>query len=206
MYTYFPSCNFNKANPKTAKKLREYFKERMPIGICCQFDKSNFNQDDKALVICQACREVLEQKVTVESVWEYIDQDEDFIFLDYHGMKMAIQDCFRDRNQPNVHKAVRSILKKMNIEVIEIEENKENSKFCGTLHFESSNKKLKDYPDIKISRLPEELQIELMQEQVSKFPKDCFIICDCNRCLKGINLGGGNGVHLMELVMGTKDI
>lgn len=34
--------------------------------------------------------------------------------------KMYLQDCFRDRNHPEVHQAVRSLLKKMNIEVIEM--------------------------------------------------------------------------------------
>ena len=39
--------------------------------------------------------------------------------------KMYLQDCWRDRNHPEIHQAVRSLLKKMNIEVLEIEKNKE---------------------------------------------------------------------------------
>lgn len=38
---------------------------------------------------------------------------------------MYLQDCWRDRNHPEIHQAVRSLLK-MNIEVLEIEKNKEN--------------------------------------------------------------------------------
>ena len=40
-----------------------------------------------------------------------------------------------------------------------------------------------------------------MQEQVHKFDPNYPIICDCNRCLKGIELGGGKGVHLLDLIM-----
>ena len=32
---YFPSCNFTKASPEAAKRLRAYLKEKMPVAGCC---------------------------------------------------------------------------------------------------------------------------------------------------------------------------
>ena len=37
---YFPSCNFTKASPQAAKKLRAYLKEKMPVAGCCRIDKT----------------------------------------------------------------------------------------------------------------------------------------------------------------------
>ena len=123
-----------------------------------------------------------------------IDKLDNFDFPDYHGQKMYLQDCFRDRNHPEVHQAVRNLLKKMNIEVIETKNNKDNSIFCGTLHYES-----KELDDTHLSHYPKDVQEKYMQEYVQQFDNK-KIICVCNRCLKGILLGKGNGVHLLELL------
>lgn len=203
---FFPSCNFTKASPKTAIKLRNYFKERMPVAGCCFYDKKEYTQEDVGLVLCQACRQQIEPKIKVKTIWEYFDEDETFPLPNYNHMTMGFQDCFRDKEYPEVHQAVRNLIKKMNIDLVEIEDNKEKSVFCGTLHFTPKRQKnielLKQYPDTKISKLPEEIQIQLMAEQVEKFPKDIHIITDCNRCTKGIKMGGGKAIHLLELIMG----
>lgn len=207
-YTYFPSCNFTKASPQTALKTRNFFKDRMPVAGCCLYDKKVYSDEDIALILCQACRQQLETKIKTKTIWEYFDEDETFEFPNYHHTKMNLQDCFRDKDHPEVHQAVRNILKKMHIEVIEIEDNKEKSTFCGTLHFESKKQEiielLKQYPNSKISQLPEDIQIKLMQEQVSKYNNDYYVICDCNRCLKGVTMGGAKGIHLLDLVMGVE--
>ena len=110
-----------------------------------------------------------------------------------------------DRNHPEVHQAVRSILQKMNVDVVEAKRNKENSVYCGTLHYETENhallEKLKAYPDAKISELPLELQKELMEDNFEGVDLDMQIIVDCNRCLKGVELAGRKGIHLLNLVM-----
>jgi len=179
---------------QTAKKVRDYFEKQMPIAKCCKIDKREFEKGDIGLYVCQACRKQIENQVKTMSIWEYFDQLDNFDFPDYHGQKMYLQDCFRDRNHPEVHQAVRSLLKKMNIEVIEMKNNKDNSIFCGTLHYET-----KDLDDIHLSHYPKEIQERYMQEYVQQF-YDKQIVCVCNRCLKGILLGKGKGVHLLELL------
>ena len=150
------------------------------------------------MYVCQACRHQIEDKVQTMSLWEYFDQLDDFSFPDYHGQKMYLQDCYRDCNHPEVHQAVRNLLKKMNIEVIEIEKNKENSIFCGTLHYET-----KDLENEHLSHYSKEIQEKYMKEYVQQFHNE-QVICTCNRCLKGILLGKGNGVHLLELLFNKK--
>lgn len=194
MYIYYPSCNFAISSPQTAKKVKSYFQEKMMIAKCCKIEKRNFNKDDIGLYVCQACREQIKDKVHTISLWEYIDQLDNFDFPNYQGQKMYLQDCWRDRNYIEVHQAVRSILKKMNIEVIEIEKNRENSIFCGTLHYENETLK-----DDHLSHYDQDIQERYMHDYVQQF-QDIQVICTCNRCLKGILLGEGNGIHLLDLL------
>ena len=82
----------------------------------------------------------------------------------------------------------------INNPVIEMKNNKDNSIFCGTLHYES-----KELDDTHLSHYPKDVQEKYMQEYVQQFDNK-KIICVCNRCLKGILLGKGKGIHLLELL------
>ena len=61
---------------------------------------------------------------------------------------------------------------------------------------------MEQYPDTKLSKMPEEIQAQIMQEYVKSYDLDYPVICDCNRCLKGVNMGGAKGIHLLDLIMG----
>ena len=67
----------------------------------------------------------------IKFLWQVIDEDDDFEFPDYHGEKMTIQDCWIAFEKKEVQDTVRSLLKKMNITVVELEENYGKTKFCG---------------------------------------------------------------------------
>ena len=201
MNHYYPSCTFNRLDPVSAKSLQEYAKEAgMEIRACCHFDKTELTEEDNAIYFCQACRETVEQRNShTISFWEILDQDTTFIFPDYQGKEFVIQDCYRDRNHPEIHMAVRSLLTKMHIRYIELPRNKENSDFCGTLHFESV-RYANEIPSFDhISHNGKEMTKKLMEEKVEQFNGLPVITC-CGRCFNGILLGGGHPVHLMTLI------
>ncbi len=201
MYTYFPSCNLTIASPASSKKMRQYLSERMNVAGCCRYDKKEYPEDEIGLTVCQACREVLSPKIHTETLWKYIDQDPSFVFPDYSGLRVNVQDCYRDKEYPEVAQQIRSLLSKMHIQVTELENPDD---FCGTLYYQPKSQellsKINQHSDTKLSHLPEELQAEIMHEHVLSFTED-IVVCDCNRCVKGIQLGGGNPVHLMDLLM-----
>ncbi len=205
-YTYFPSCNLTIASPASSKKMREYLQDKMNIAGCCRFDTRTYDEDAIGLTVCQACRSQLEDKVKIETLWQYIAQDPDFVFPDYHGLCVHVQDCYRDKEHPEVASIIRQLLHKMHVTVVECDG---LSDFCGTLHYEpqseSLRKQLASYPDTEVSKLPQELQIACMQEHVAHF-SDLPIVCDCNRCVKGITLGGGKAIHLMDLLWSEANI
>ena len=176
---YFPSCNFTKASPEAARKLLERMGGLMPVAGCCRTDKREYPEGDRALYICQACRETLEvrfPKLLPENLFVWLDREGGFSLPDYSGLTVSVQDCWRDREHPEIHAAVRSLLTKMGVEYREIAENRERADYCGDLHFQ---------PDqaAKHGGLP--------------------VLCYCNRCRLCIGEDGGNALHLMELVTGT---
>ena len=85
-------------------------------------------------VLMFAVDEVVEnafKDAIIEHGVELIDQDESFIFPDYSGLKVTIQDCWRLKERIEVQEAVRSILRKMNIEFVEIKKHHQETDFCG---------------------------------------------------------------------------
>ncbi len=190
-------------DPLSAAFFREYAKRKeMKIRGCCRFEKSKPGQDDTALYFCQTCREVMEkQGIRTKSMWEFIDEDEEFVFPDHAGMTFLIQDCWRDREHPEIHRAVRSLLTKMHISFTELPRNKERSDYCGTLHFETGLYQDEFPSSDHLSHYGEEAVRKLMAEKASRLGGSAAVTC-CARCCKGIVLGGGHAVHLTWLLAG----
>lgn len=201
MLYYQPSCSFTAMDPASAKHFLEYTRAKeIKTRACCKFDKNVLGEEDTALYFCQACREQMEsQGFHTESLWQYIDQDENFIFPQYSGEEYVILDCWRDREHPEIHKAVRSLLEKMNIRYIELPHNRENSDFCGTLHFETELYRNEVPSFDHVSHFGKEMERKLMEEKVSQLGGRP-VITYCARCYKGILAGGGHPVHLMTLL------
>ena len=207
---YFPSCNFTKMAPTAAKAIRSYLAEKMQVAGCCRVDKLAYEEELTGLYFCQACRETLENRVPgkyqLKNLFEYLVDDKDFPWPDYSGLIATVQDCWRDRNHPEIHETVRTALAKMKVRVIEMEENREKAVYCGNIHFEPHKPEnillMEQYKDKPLVLAPEEVQKKLFEEQAEKYPCD-NVITYCNRCTLCIRTVGVNGIHLMELAMGT---
>lgn len=203
---YFPSCNFTAADKVTAQKIRAYLAQKMPVAGCCRVDHTAYRAGDHAIYLCQACREMMEEtmgdRMTHENLICYLLRDEEFVWPNHTGMTVTVQDCWRDRGHPEVMDAVWQALHRMNITVLEMEENRENSVFCGNLHFEPHRAEnralLREYADVPLWQLPPEVEQALMREQVEKFPCETAV-CYCNRCIRGVKTGGGHAVHVLQL-------
>ncbi len=206
---YFPSCNFTKASPQAAQKLRELLRARMPAAGCCRTDKKEYPAGERALYFCQACREVLEERfpqLVPENLFVWLDREAGFVLPDYSGLAVSVQDCWRDREHPEIHRAVRSLLSKMGVAVREISRNREQADYCGNLHFVPERPEAADLvnarPGVPLYQFPEEEQRVIFAEQLEKHG-GLPVLCYCNRCKLGIETAGGKAVHLMELLMET---
>ena len=84
--------------------------------------------------VCAGCDRrfrTLYDGISTISLWELLCRQDQFPFPDYHGMEVSIHDPCPVRNTPAVHRAVRELLGKMNIKVVETEKRGENSICCG---------------------------------------------------------------------------
>lgn len=205
---YFPSCNFTAASREAADRLRKYMSARMPVAGCCRTDARPY-EDASAIYFCQACRETLEEarpNLTSENLLVWLDGWEDFPWPDYSGLMVSIQDCWRDREHPEIHQAVRSALRKMGVEYVEVQANREKADYCGNIHFNPTSEEYRAihalHPETRLSQLSQEEQAVIFREQVEKH-QGLPALCYCNRCKSCLELGGGQAVHLVELAMGT---
>ncbi len=204
---FFPSCNFTKASPEASRRLDELMAGLMPAAGCCRVDPLDCPDGTTAVCFCQNCRAMLTQRaggrLTVRNLFVRLLVEPGFPFPDYSGMTVTVQDCWRDREHPEVFDAVRECLRRMNVTVVEMEPNRERSGFCGDFHFEPQSAEtaalLRDVPLASMN--DDQLRL-LMAEQAAKFPCETVVTC-CNRCTKLLRLGGVRAIHLVELITGT---
>ena len=108
--------------------------------------------------------------------------------------------------------AVREILRRMNIEIVEIDENFARTKFCGYSLYQpqpSRNPKLapkrflEDAKGLFIEHTAEEKRA-LMQAHCSKSSTD-KVIAYCHYCVRGLRLGGKTTFHLAQILFDGDD-
>ncbi len=209
---FFPSCHVTRAFPEQHAALRAYLKEKLdvnPIG-CCRPTHKGLKKEDCAIVICNTCAAVIEESSPAEKleyVWEIIDNDQDFVFPDYKGEKMTIQDCWTAGGRTSVQLAVRSLLKKMNIEIVEQEENFDKSCYCGTMLLRAvpernsslAPKRFLERGKDAFRPMDEAEQDEYLKDHCSKISTE-KVVTYCRPCTAGINAGGKKGIHIIELL------
>ena len=233
---YIASCVFTAQFPTLSFRIQKYIETRfsIPIARCCfpkyklkEFeekmpegavrdawrglpDSAPLQPGDTVYSLCHNCSNIIEEMhpgVAVKSLWELIAQDDAFLFPDRSGLKATVQDCWRARERRGEQEAVRAILRKMNIDFVEAEPNRENTRYCGSSLFRpqpSRNPKAapKHYKiDAEGLFLPhtEEEQIALMKEYCAAFQTET-VICYCHYCLEGLLQGGKDGQHIAQLL------
>lgn len=215
-YYFFPSCKATAQFKEASKAAREYVNQKFgikPIG-CCRPNHKKLTADDTALVVCNNCAAIIEEntEARIEFLWQVIDNDPDFQFPDYHGEEITIQDCWVSFEKRYVQDTVRSLLRKMNIRIVELEENYEKTKFCGVNLLSpctESNAALahKRY----VEQFPHMFTPMEPEEQAEHFRKHCGqirtdkVACYCKFCTDAINMGGKNGIHLLELLFPAQE-
>lgn len=213
---FLPSCKITAGYPKESEALAKYIQKKFgiePLG-CCRVNYQNFTDEDTVIVICNNCSKIVEESSkagNIQFVWDIIDSDSDFVFPNYHGESMTIQDCWITKDNKKLQNTVRSLMKKMNIKIVEIENCYEKTDYCGINLVNpatQSNQQLA--PNLWLKRAPEianvipkDKQAEYFKEYCKKFKTD-KVVCYCKSCVSGINMGEKIGVHLIELLFPIK--
>ncbi len=191
--TYFnPGCALSIYKPEMENKILNFlnrnYKETKMHNICCRHDP----QLEKGSVIINVCAGCdrrfgsLYEGVSTISLWEILDNLDLFTYPDYGGLKMSLHDPCPVRNRPQVHNSVRSLLEKMNIEVIEPKSNGAKTVCCGDDF----------YPKLSLDKVH-----KMMKKRADSMP--CEEVCVyCVSCIKSLHIGGKTPRHLIDLLMG----
>jgi hypothetical protein len=191
--TYFnPGCALSIYKPEIEGKilgfLNENYGEVASHRVCCHHDPQ-LAAGSLIISACAGCDRrfrSLYEGISTTTIWEVLDGLHTFQFPHYSGLTLSVHDACPVRQRPQVHQAVRSLLKKMRIDVVETEFRGAHSICCGDDF----------YPN-----LPVEMVHQRMKERADSMP--CQEVCVyCVSCIKSMYIGGKTPRHLMDLLMG----
>lgn len=232
---YIASCVFTEEYPQLSKKIQNYIVEKfnLPVIRCCvanykvaEFENrmpENYREDWRKIEhyrkfsagstmvsLCHNCAAIFEERhseILRQSLWELILEDENFNYPSFDGEKITVQDCWRQKENRIEQNAVREILRRMNFQIVELEENYDKTKFCGYSLYQPQpprNPKLapKRFLHGAQGLFQEHSQQEkeiLMREYCAKIPTE-KVVAYCHYCVRGLKLGGKTAFHLAQLL------
>lgn len=212
MIWYLPGCTTTALHPEAAAKLKAYvMRDGMPEAPCCKDeDVSVLRDGDTVITCCTNCDLMLAErlpKVRIISLYEYLLGVPDFPWPDLGGSRMTLQDCWRERHNTAIQDAVRACLKKMNVSVIELPDDRERSTYCGVwlntpitpANLKYAPKTFGEIRDKYLVLLSDVEKREKMQAYAENWPTQEVVIY-CNGCERGVRLTDKTPRHMVELL------
>ena len=214
---FFPGCKVKARYPEASAWLAEQVMARGyadEITGCCRVEHQSLTPDDTAVCICNNCMAMIDEDADnggLDNIWMLIDADEGFPLPDYSGRRMGLQDCGRAYDRTAVQDAIRSLLTKMGIEVVELPDARSESRFCGESFLKSAPAQdagfaPKRYVEdarargIFVAHEPDEIADELAKHAAAIEPDE--VCCYCTACDAGLEAGGKKVVNILELISG----
>jgi Fe-S oxidoreductase len=157
---------------------------------CCRHEP-NLPAGAQVINVCAGCdrryRELYEGVSTV-SLWEVLASSATFPFPDYQGKTMTILDACPTRDQVRVHTAIRTLLTRMNITVVEPANTGTKGTCCG---------------DSFYGVLPVEQVKQQMRRRAGEMPAEDVVVY-CVSCVKALHIGGKTPRYIVDLLFGEE--
>lgn len=178
--------------PRLAEKVLEYLNEN--IGdieehrICCHHDPK-LESGTSVINTCPGCDRRFRQLykgISTISLWEILAESKTFAFPDYKGVEMSIHDACPTRSEERVHTAIRKLLERMNIKVVEPERTRTKAVCCGDSFYGT-------------------LLVEQVKEHMIKRADEMScdnVVVYCISCIKSMYNGGKKPRYIIDLLYG----
>lgn len=212
MFIYYPSCNFQKLFPETARRVRAYMNTQDDVKVagCCHITNGLPTADDVIVTVCMSCYRLLMEMrpdCRVISLYEFLMTREDFPYPDLEGQEMFLQDCFRARGSHELHEAVRSCLRNMHVSYTEAQPARDEADYDGSFLLHApypqnqteAPKYFLEYLPGQLNIMPEEKWQGYYEERARTFG-DTPVVLYCNTCTTSLRQGGAKAVHIAELL------
>lgn len=198
---FAPGCALNIDRPELADRMFRILKKSLGevsrLNICCR-NQPPLEPGSLVINVCPGCDRRFrtnDSGASTISLWEILVEHEFLPLPDYGGREMSILDACPTRDQVRVHEAVRTLISRMNITLIEPERTRTWSTCCG---------------DSFYGALPVEEVLRQMQKRGLEMPVDDVIVY-CVSCSKSMFNGGRRPRHMVDLLLeeetfpGTRD-
>ncbi len=177
--------------PGLAKNIHRLLVENLGeidmLMACCQH-KPDLPENSRVINVCPGCdkRYAKEFKgVTTISLWELINENSFLKYPDYNGKSMTIIDACPTRDEERVQNAIRELLIKMNIRLVEPKNTRRESTCCGDFYYGS---------------MPASRVKELMIEKAQEMPADDIVV-HCVSCIVAVSNGHRKPQYMADLLM-----
>ncbi|RMG85538.1 MAG: (Fe-S)-binding protein [Candidatus Dadabacteria bacterium] len=189
---FAPGCALWIHDPDLARATFEILRHRIPDlevhTICCRHDP-NRPAGTRVVNLCPGCDRRYRERydgISTVSLWEILAEDRAFSFPDYGGRRMAIHDACPTRDRSRVQAAIRALLRRMNVDLVEPEHTRDRSRCCG---------------DSLYGTLPPAGVRERMTKRASEMPTEEVVVY-CVSCIKAMHNGGKRPRYLLDLLFG----
>lgn len=191
---FAPGCALMMYKPRLAEKVEAFLAREFGAVArherCCRH-QPGLPAGTRLINVCPGCdrrfRKLYEGIGTV-SLWELLVESADFPFPDYGGAAMAIQDACPTRDQAGVLDAVRTLLERMNIRVVEPRATRDRGTCCGD----------SAYGSVPVGKVK-----ELMAKRAAEMPEENVVVY-CVSCAKAMHNGGKRPRYLVDLLFGEE--
>jgi Fe-S oxidoreductase len=182
--------------PHLAEKVLSHL-ESVETGVashltCCRHEP-HLESGSVVVNTCAGCdrryRECYEGISTI-SLWEVLAVSETFDFPDYAGAEMTVHDACPTRTESRVHAAVRRLLDRMNIIVVEPEATGTHAVCCGDSFF---------------GKLPDDEVKALMARRADSMPREDVVVY-CVSCVEAMHIGGKRPRYLVDLLFAEETV
>lgn len=187
---FSPGCALMIYKPALADRVLKYLKENYDCDdkhlTCCKHEP-NLKKGTEIINVCSGCHKrysELYEGISTISLWEVLAKSETFPFPDYGGKAMTIHDACPTRANGKIHNAIRTLLSRMNIKVVEPSNTRENAVCCGDSFYGV-------IPDEKVKLQMKKRADEMLLENV---------VVHCISCVKSMINGGKTPRYLVDLL------
>ncbi|MDY5423211.1 4Fe-4S binding protein [Hornefia butyriciproducens] len=188
---YFnPGCALSLYKPDVPQLmlnlLNKHFGNVKFHNTCCRHDPK-LESGSTIINNCAGCDRrfrSLYEGINTISYWEIIDSIPGLELPDHSGLTVSIHDSCGYRHKPQVHEAIRSLLRKMNINIVEAEYSGTESVCCG---------------DNFYGYVPNTEVQERIRMRAEQFPCQDVVVY-CIGCVRAMIEGGKTPRYLPDLL------
>jgi len=191
---YAPGCALMVYKSSLSAKVREFLQKDsvdMPLHTLCCRHQPSLPAGTEVVNTCAGCdrrfREQYEGVSTI-SLWEVLASSDSFPFIDYGGRTMTIHDACPTRSEDRVHIAIRRLLERMNITIVEADDSRARALCCGDSYFGV-------LPVDEVKRRMEQRAIAMPVQEVVVY---------CVSCIKSMHIGGKTPRYMVDLLFGEQ--